>query len=210
MSDTKPDVVERDRYFAAVASGDKDRIATFWNDMADLRAANKSLTDQLAEAAASVSLFERANKELMDHVAEERRKFRQETLRTSQQAQLLLRWMARADSLGCRHEQWTKACDTCDLMRETKSLMETPINTDASREADAERLDWLDSLTKRTEFQNARAPARAVFSDMHFANSRVCLFIRDMFGNPVQQGEGATTRAAIDAARGESRARGEG
>lgn len=54
---------------------------------------------------------------------QEREKFQRETLRTSAQAQLLMRWMARAESMGCRHEQWVKACDTCTLLRETKALL---------------------------------------------------------------------------------------
>lgn len=65
---------------------------------------------------------------------------------------------------------------------------------------DKERVDFLEWLLTRTEFQNTRAPARTVSSDMHFGPSYCNLFVRDLFGNPVLGGCGSarSVREAID------------
>lgn len=85
----------------------------------------------------------------------------------------------------------------CDCKQEWTPLYAAPV-ADAE---DAARLDWLDSLSTRTQYQNARVVARPVDSDMHFANGRVSIYIRDLFGNAVQFGQADNIRAAIDAAR---------
>jgi hypothetical protein len=65
---------------------------------------------------------------------------------------------------------------------------------------DKERLDFLEWLLTRTEFQNQRVPARTVSSDMHFGPGHCNLFVRNMFGNPVLGGHGTarSVREAID------------
>jgi len=70
---------------------------------------------------------------------------------------------------------------------------------DALRQ-DAARLDYLESLLKRTEHQNSRRPNEPVNSDMHFTDRRCSLYLRNMFGHCVTTGSGESVRAAIDAA----------
>jgi hypothetical protein len=66
---------------------------------------------------------------------------------------------------------------------------------------DSERLDFLQWLMTRTEFQSPRAGARAVDSDMHIGGGWCSLYVRNMFGNPVKGGmSGARdVRETIDA-----------
>jgi hypothetical protein len=63
---------------------------------------------------------------------------------------------------------------------------------------DSERLDYLDWLMNRTEFQNIRRPEVPVSSDMHFTNGRCSLYIRTMTGICAGSGSGSTVREAID------------
>ena len=67
---------------------------------------------------------------------------------------------------------------------------------------DAARLDWLETLLHRTEYQNSRRPAESVSSDMHFAHGKCNLYVRNLFGNAITGagGSGDSVRAAIDAA----------
>ena len=67
---------------------------------------------------------------------------------------------------------------------------------------DAARLDWLETLLHRTEYQNQRRPAESVSSDMHFAHGNCNLYVRNLFGNATTGagGGGDSVRAAIDAA----------
>lgn len=65
---------------------------------------------------------------------QERAKFQQETLRTSNQAVLLKKWYRRAEDKGCYAEPWPKACADCDLMAETQSLLQMPINATPAAE----------------------------------------------------------------------------
>ena len=67
-------------------------------------------------------------------------------------------------------------------------------------QADTERMDWLDGLADRTEYQNKRVGHRPVSSDMHFDYGRARLYVRNQEGRVVVSGEG-TVREAIDAAR---------
>jgi hypothetical protein len=59
---------------------------------------------------------------------EERRKFQQETLRTSEQVVLLVKWKER-----CEDEHapgpWARGCKWCALVGETTELLSRPINT---------------------------------------------------------------------------------
>lgn len=56
--------------------------------------------------------------------------------------------------------------------------------------ADAERLDWIDSLTNR-----------AASSDMHMAHGRVALYVRTGIGSQIECQGWGSVRGAIDAAR---------
>lgn len=64
-------------------------------------------------------------------LAEEQRKFRQETLRTSEQFRLLERWVSNhkdAHTPG----PWSRGCEICKLVEETEELQKRPINTPRS------------------------------------------------------------------------------
>lgn len=65
--------------------------------------------------------------------------------------------------------------------------------------ADAERLDYLDTLTKRR--LKIGRKLWPIASDMHFGASGVALYVRTGIGSKTEtQGVGNTVRAAIDAA----------
>jgi hypothetical protein len=65
--------------------------------------------------------------------------------------------------------------------------------------ADAERLDYLDTLTKRR--LRIGRKLWPIASDMHFGASGVALYVRTGIGSKTEtQGVGNTVRAAIDAA----------
>lgn len=65
---------------------------------------------------------------------------------------------------------------------------------------DKERLDFLEWLLTRTEFQNARRPDAHVSSDMHFGPGFCNLFVRNLFGDVILGGHGPapSVRGAID------------
>ena len=69
----------------------------------------------------------------VDHIEaaliEERRKFQQETLRTSELSALLKRF---ADKHRHQHTPgpWSRGCDLCALVGEADELLGKPINTD--------------------------------------------------------------------------------
>ena len=65
---------------------------------------------------------------------------------------------------------------------------------------DKERVDFLESLCCRTEFQNSRVGMVPIGSDMHFTREAVSLYLRDLLGNAVFGGSGRTVREAIDSA----------
>jgi hypothetical protein len=64
---------------------------------------------------------------------------------------------------------------------------------------DSERLDWMDALSTRTEYQNKRVPRRHVSSDFHFDYNEANLYIRNQEGRCIACGRG-TVREAIDMA----------
>lgn len=66
--------------------------------------------------------------------------------------------------------------------------------------SDSERLDFLQWLTTRTEFQNIRRPTESVYSDMHIGGGRCSLYVRNIFGNPIQCGmrTGHDVRQLVD------------
>lgn len=63
---------------------------------------------------------------------------------------------------------------------------------------DSERLDFLDWLMTRTEFQNRERPNVPVKSDMHLADWGCSLYARNLTGRVVGTGNGKTVREAID------------
>ena len=69
--------------------------------------------------------------------------------------------------------------------------------------SDKERLDFLQWLMTRTEYQNQRV-TRAVDSDLHIGGGWCSLYVRNMFGNPVSGGMSSArdVREAIDAVAG--------
>jgi len=67
---------------------------------------------------------------------------------------------------------------------------------------DKERMDFLESLCCRTEFQNGRVGMVPIGSDMHFTRDSASLYMRDLLGNVNFSGSGKTVREAIDAAMG--------
>lgn len=54
--------------------------------------------------------------------------FRAETLRTSAQAELLRRWAQHAETQGCRAHSPVLRCAACDLLRDTETLLASPVN----------------------------------------------------------------------------------
>lgn len=111
---------------------------------ADALAALRAERDEVRRALDTLSRMPTANMERAKRAEAElaqaredaerwREQFQRETLRTSEYAVLLDRWMVRGTTFGCTHEPWPKACDTCRLMVDTKRLRETPINIDAAR-----------------------------------------------------------------------------
>ena len=67
------------------------------------------------------------------------------------------------------------------------------------RMTDTERLNFLDSLMKRTEYQNMRRPSVGVDSDMHInSHGNVALYARDLCGRVVAAGSAENVRDAID------------
>lgn len=63
---------------------------------------------------------------------------------------------------------------------------------------DSERLDYLDWLMTRKEFQNSRRPEEPVPSDMHFASHLCAIYARTLTGRIAGSGSGKTVREAID------------
>jgi hypothetical protein len=63
---------------------------------------------------------------------------------------------------------------------------------------DSERLDYLDWLMTRREFQNSRRPEEPVSSDMHFASHLCAIYARTLTGRIAGSGSGKTVREAID------------
>lgn len=68
----------------------------------------------------------------------------------------------------------------------------------AAAQNDAERLDFLDSLSRRTD--PSLKKCNWLNSDMHFSNQRVVIHLRDCVGRATTTGAGYSTREAIDAA----------
>jgi hypothetical protein len=78
------------------------------------------------------------------------------------------------------------------------TIQVSPAEYEALRR-DAERLDFLDTLTKRTHKVGRKF--WPISSDMHFGALGVSLYVRTGIGSGIEtQGNGATVRAAIDAA----------
>lgn len=66
-------------------------------------------------------------------------------------------------------------------------------------EADARRLDWLDTLTKRTVVSGHRKEPWPISSDMHFSRNSVALYLRTGIGSDYSaSGYADTVREAID------------
>jgi hypothetical protein len=63
---------------------------------------------------------------------------------------------------------------------------------------DSKRLDYLDWLMTRKEFQNSRRPEEPVSSDMHFANHLCAVYARTLTGMIAGSGSGKNVREAID------------
>ncbi|HMZ56322.1 MAG TPA: hypothetical protein PLT48_15820, partial [Nitrospira sp.] len=66
---------------------------------------------------------------------------------------------------------------------------------------DTKRLDFLDWLMTRTEFQNRERPNVPVKSDMHLTDWGCALYARNLVGRIVGTGNGKTVREAIDVMR---------
>ena len=64
---------------------------------------------------------------------------------------------------------------------------------------DGERLDFLQWLTTRTEYQNQKRPTESVGSDMHIGDGRCSLYVRDLLGDVVGSGYSGSVRTTIDA-----------
>jgi len=64
---------------------------------------------------------------------------------------------------------------------------------------DTERIDFLESLMTRTEYQNKARPTESVGSDIHMHSRRCSLYVRNLFGNVVASGESDSVRDTIDA-----------
>jgi hypothetical protein len=63
---------------------------------------------------------------------------------------------------------------------------------------DSERLNLLETLIERTEYQNERRPKEYVKADMHFGGGFCSIYVRGLTGNLVQFGSGESVREAID------------
>lgn len=68
------------------------------------------------------------NEGMREALEEEQRKFRQETLRTSELSVLLKKWQDRAEYHSHQRSPWAIQCDWCELTRETHELLNKPIN----------------------------------------------------------------------------------
>lgn len=68
--------------------------------------------------------------------------------------------------------------------------------------ADDARLDWLDSLKDRVEPLRPGGSMRPVSSKILLDRGRVTIYLRDLRGDVVRFGEGASIREAIDATWG--------
>ena len=93
--------------------------------------------------------------------------------------------------------------DSAALLRAQKAAIDAAVASERELwQKDAARLDWLETLLHRTEYQNSRRPAESVSSDMHFAHGKCNLYVRNLFGNAITGagGSGDSVRAAIDAA----------
>lgn len=103
-------------------------------------------------------------------------------------------WRDQADSERSRAEAAETLCGDRlqQLYADRKSARELA--------ADAARLDYLDTLMARTEYQNSRRPAEPVKSDMHFDAGRCSLYVRNLFADCVVSVSGQSVREAIDAA----------
>ena len=67
---------------------------------------------------------------------------------------------------------------------------------------DTQRIEHLERLMQRKQFQNNRRPQESVGSDLHMREGRCSLYVRDLFGNAIEAecGYGESVREAIDAA----------
>lgn len=70
----------------------------------------------------------------------------------------------------------------------------------AELEADANRLDFMDLLLRRTQFQTSSRPSEKVGSDIHMGGGSCSIYIRDLFGNAVISRQAKNTRELLDAA----------
>jgi hypothetical protein len=86
------------------------------------------------------------------------------------------------------------------LLRDDEMVDEAAHALKAARD-DKERLDFLQWLMTRTEYQNKKVGARAVDSDMHIGGGWCGLYVRNMFGHPAAGGSASArdVREAIDA-----------
>jgi hypothetical protein len=66
---------------------------------------------------------------------------------------------------------------------------------------DSDRIDFLQWLTTRTDYQNQKRPTESVGSDLHLGSGRSSLYVRDLFGNIVPGGASYSedVRDTIDA-----------
>jgi len=76
-----------------------------------------------------IASHEKREAELVEALEEERKKFQQETLRTSESAVLLKRWIERARYHN-HDNTWSgaKNCEWCTLVGDSVELLEAPIN----------------------------------------------------------------------------------
>jgi hypothetical protein len=99
--------------------------------------------------------------------------------------------MLNAISEKSRLQEHLTACNSANVRICTEN---------AELHADAERLNYLESLMHRRQFQNEKRPTERVGSDLHMGDGSAALYIRDLFGNVANRGHGDTVRDAIDAA----------
>jgi hypothetical protein len=71
--------------------------------------------------------------------------------------------------------------------------------------SDAERLDFLDALMSRREYQNSVRPSEPVGADLHITHNRISLYLRDLCGRVTAEGQGSDIRACLDAAMAQVR-----
>ena len=92
-------------------------------------------------------------------------------------------YMTGEDGINCPlHEGGTDSTATCNT---------APLT-------DKDRLDVLQSLVNRTEYQNKKHPTRTVSSDMQLGDGTCRIHVRNLFGNPVASSDSTDVREAID------------